>query len=213
MKKLLVYLVSFIALFVIAFGLYNQMTGEIEEEVLTESIAIDSKDEEISEQTISSEPAEAILDTHPKSELKMGWQGPETTYLDEAGIEHSLSNNEGKPTLINIWATWCPPCRDEMPLFDDSYALYGDQVNFIMLNALNSRPTETQERALEFVDDMDLSFPIYFDQDSNNQIEFIANMLPLTVLLDSKGEIIETVRGQVSPAKLKQLLGKVIEVS
>ncbi|MBG9988273.1 TlpA family protein disulfide reductase [Aerococcaceae bacterium DSM 111176] len=138
--------------------------------------------------------------------------GPVTTFLDQDGIEHSLDDNEGKPTLVNIWATWCPPCRDEMPLFEENYVQYGDEVNFVMLNALNSRPTETEEAALDFVESMGLTFPVYFDIEHNNQIEFVANMLPLTVLLDSNGEVVEVVRGQVSPAKLRQLLGKVIEI-
>ena len=96
-----------------------------------------------------------------------------------------------------------------MPYFETSYQEHGSDINFVMLNALESRPTETKQAALEFADEMNLSMPIYFDNNASNQIEFAANMLPLTALLDADGEVIEVVRGQVSPAKLKQLIAKV----
>lgn len=228
MKKIIIYLVGLIGLFVVAFGIYNRFASELDTELLNESITIVSEsveDPEVVESELNTEESEESLEsielvksesesvTISQTEIVTEWQGPMTSFLDQDGMEHSLASNDGKPTLLNVWATWCPPCRDEMPLFDENYALYGDEVNFIMLNALDSRPTETEEAALDFVEEMGLTFPIYFDIDFTNQVEFVANMLPLTVLMDSNGEVIETVRGQVSPAKLKQLLGKVIDIS
>lgn len=93
-----------------------------------------------------------------------------------------------------------------MPLFEEAYQTYGSDLNIVMINALESRPTETKEVALAFADEINLSMPIYFDTDLQNQLVFGATTLPLTALLDENGTVIEIVRGQVSPAKLQQLI-------
>lgn len=138
-----------------------------------------------------------------------GWQGPESNYLNQAGDLLSLKENLGKGTLINIWASWCEPCRVEMPYFEDAYQTYGEDINFLMIDALDSRPTENQEAALAFFKEMALSMPIYFDHEMSNQYLFGATILPLTVILDEEGKVVEIVRGQVSQAKLKQMIEKI----
>ena len=215
MKKIYLYLIGFVALFAVAFIIYQSnldspavsedLTGE---QLVVESVESNSESEEASANSTSdSEDSEKSVESESESQLV--WQGPSTTYADSDGDIIRLSQNLGKPTIVNIWASWCPPCRDEMPYFESSYQEHGSDINFVMLNALESRPTETKQAALEFADEMNLSMPIYFDNNASNQIEFAANMLPLTALLDADGEVIEVVRGQVSPAKLKQLIAKV----
>lgn len=138
-----------------------------------------------------------------------GWQGPESNYLNAEGDLLNLSDNYGKGTLINIWASWCEPCRVEMPYFEEAYQTYGDDINFIMMDALESKPSETKEAAEAFFEEMALSMPIYFDHQMNNQYLFGATILPLTVILDDEGKVVEIVRGQVSPAKLNQMIEKI----
>lgn len=218
MKKIYLYLIGFVALFAVAFIIYQSnldspaVSEDLTEEHLVvesvESVESSSESEEAPTNSTSvSEVSEESVESESESQLV--WQGPSTTYADSDGDIIRLSQNLGKPTIINIWASWCPPCRDEMPYFETSYQEHGSDINFVMLNALESRPTETKQAAIEFADEMNLSMPIYFDNNASNQIEFAANMLPLTALLDADGEVIEVVRGQVSPAKLKQLIAKV----
>lgn len=205
MKKIYLYLIGFVTLFGIAFVIYqsNLDTPAVsEEQIIVESVDSSSESKEAS--TSSSAVSE-----ESGSERQLLWQGPSTSYADVEGEMIQLSDNMGKPTIVNIWASWCPPCRDEMPYFETSYQEHGSDINFVMLNALESRPTETKEAALKFAKEIGLTMPIYFDDNASNQIEFTANMLPLTALLDAEGEVIEVVRGQVSPAKLKQLISKV----
>ena len=59
---------------------------------------------------------------------------PDFTMTDADGSEVSLSDFLGKPIVINFWATWCSPCKSELPTFDAAYATYGEDVQFIMLN-------------------------------------------------------------------------------
>lgn len=198
MKRLLLILLSAVVIFSGAYVIYQQNIDEPADFVVIES----SQSQELASEVIESEESEESISTV--------WRGPSTTYLDEEDNVHRLLDNAGQPMIINIWASWCPPCRDEMPLFEQAYQEHGDELTFLMVNALESRPSETKEVALDYVESIDLSMPIYFDNQFANQIEFSASTLPLTAVLDENGEVVEIVRGQVSPAKLKQMINKVL---
>lgn len=157
------------------------------------------------------ESSQAVVASEMSIEAALqAWQGPDSTYLNAEGNLIDLADNYGKGTLINIWASWCEPCRVEMPYFEEAYQTYGDDINFLMIDALESRPTETQAAALAFFEEMELSMPIYFDNEMANQFLFGATILPLTLILDDEGKVIEIVRGQVSPAKLTQMINKIL---
>ena len=84
-----------------------------------------------------------------------------TVYTTD-GTPVSLSDHFGRPILINFWATWCPPCKSEMPDFDRVYADYGDDVVFMMIN-MTDGSRDTVESAAAFVADNGYSFPVYYD--------------------------------------------------
>ena len=220
MKKLLLLITTIIVLFGGAFYIYqsNSVTEEVVTEESSTEISPQVKSDESHVATSStieeSEPMEeeskgSIVITS-NNQPKTDWEGPSSIYLNTDGDEIDLSENYGKGTLINIWASWCEPCKVEMPYFEEAYQTYGDDINFLMINATESKPTETQEAALTFADEMDLSMPIYFDTEMSNQYLFGATILPLTVILDAEGHVEEIVRGQVSPAKLTQLIEQIL---
>jgi len=220
MKKLLLLITTIIVLFGGAFYIYqsNSVTEEVVTEESSTEISPQVKSDESHVATSStieeSEPIEeeskGSIDITSNNQPKTDWEGPSSIYLNTDGDEIDLSENYGKGTLINIWASWCEPCKVEMPYFEEAYQTYGDDINFLMINATESKPTETQEAALTFADEMDLSMPIYFDTEMSNQYLFGATILPLTVILDAEGHVEEIVRGQVSPAKLTQLIEQIL---
>ena len=217
MKKLYVILALMVLLFAGAYIFYG-VNLESSEEIVTMEASLVSEEEVESEleESLAEEVSDELADSSTvasdevsESESAVGWQGPDSQYLNADGDLLQLSDNYGKGTLINIWASWCEPCRVEMPYFEAAYQTYGDDINFLMIDALDSKPSETQEAALAFFDEMDLSMPIYFDQEMNNQYLFGATILPLSVILDDEGKVVEIVRGQVSQAKLKQIINKI----
>lgn len=220
MKKLLLLITTIIVLFGGAFYIYqsNSVTEEVVTEESSTEISPQVKSDESHVATSStieeSEPMEeeskGSIDITSNNQPKTDWEGPSSIYLNTDGDEIDLSENYGKGTLINIWASWCEPCKVEMPYFEEAYQTYGDDINFLMINATESKPTETQEAALTFANQMDLSMPIYFDTEMSNQYLFGATILPLTVILDAEGHVEEIVRGQVSPAKLTQLIEQIL---
>ncbi len=105
------------------------------------------------------------------------------TLLD--GETVNLADYRGQVVLLNFWATWCPPCRAEMPTLDDYYREYQD--NGFVLLAINAG--ETPAAARTFIDANGFTFPVGLDRDNSLSIHFGATGLPLTLVLDPDGVV------------------------
>ena len=114
---------------------------------------------------------------------------PDFTFYDKDGNAYKLSDFRGKPVILNFWASWCGPCKAEMPDFNEAYAVYGDRIHFIMLN-LTDGYSETVETATAFLATTDYTFPVYFDTDSAGAITYGISSIPVTWLIDAEGNLI-----------------------
>lgn len=136
---------------------------------------------------------------------------PDFTLYDDDGNAHQLSEFFGKPVVINFWASWCPPCRNEMPVFDEAFSEYGDEVNFLMVN-LTDGSRETRDSARSFIEDQGYSFPVYYDLDGQGSSEYQLYYIPDTYFINSDGQIISFAQGSISEEdfnkQLADLLGK-----
>ncbi|MDO4432751.1 MAG: TlpA disulfide reductase family protein [Aerococcaceae bacterium] len=198
MKKIVGIILAMAALFLGATSFYQMnstTTVKIEESI--ESVAVSSE-------SLSASESSSSFSLRVANKLDENLSlAPSVTLEDSEGNRHDLSEFAGKPTIINLWASWCPPCREEMPYFEAAYQTYGDQINFVMLNALESRPTETKEVAQAFIEEIEMSAPVYYDVKFNNQIKFGATIMPTTVLLNDRGQIVKFIRGAVSQETLE----------
>jgi thiol-disulfide isomerase/thioredoxin len=102
---------------------------------------------------------------------------------DIEGRENNFSASHGKITIVNLWATWCPPCIAEMPSLQNLYDKYDDQLAFYFVS------NEKSEILKRFLKAKDYSFPVYTPA-SNYPKEFDSNSLPTTYVLDQNGKII-----------------------
>lgn len=102
---------------------------------------------------------------------------------DLEGKENNFSASQGKITIVNLWATWCPPCVAEMPSFQKLYDKYGEQLAFYFVS--NEKP-ETLHR---FLNAKKYNLPVYVPG-SNYLKEFGSNSLPTTYVLNQEGRII-----------------------
>lgn len=123
------------------------------------------------------------------------------TLPDLEGRERSLSEWDGDLVLLNFWATWCPPCLREMPLFQEAHERYASRGFTIVAVAVDEI-----EEARAFVDKLGIGFPVLIGQedaiavarDYGNRI----GALPYSALIDRSGKIRETHRGEVTDTDL-----------
>lgn len=101
------------------------------------------------------------------------------------GEEIHFSDLLGKPLLLNIWATWCPPCRNELPFFQQAFEKYGEEITFVFLSV-----DDDKADAEEFMTENGYTFPVYMDVPSNSLMAYGIGSIPVTVLVDPEGNII-----------------------
>src|SRR5690606_26329345 len=116
----------------------------------------------------------------------------------------SLSDNGGKPTIINIWASWCGPCREEMPLLQKASQQYGDQVNFRLINTGDGKITMD-----DYLQKQDFTFPILRDESGEVADDYQIINIPQTFIVDEQGQVIKRVMGTLSEEELMNIMKKI----
>lgn len=114
-----------------------------------------------------------------------GQAAPDFVLKSAAGQNLRLSEYRGDVVMINFWATWCGPCRQEMPLLDDLYNRY-QRVGF---NLLGVNIDDDSGRAMEMVDELGVSFPVLFDEKKEVSKLYQVEAMPVTILVDRHGTV------------------------
>jgi cytochrome c biogenesis protein CcmG, thiol:disulfide interchange protein DsbE len=122
-----------------------------------------------------------------------GFLAPDFALQDAQGQTIRLSDLRGKPVLLNLWASWCPPCQAEMPALQKAYTLYAPQ-GFTIL-AINTTYQDQMSSAQSFVTRSGLTFPILFDTDGRVSRAYLVNAMPTSFFIDRKGVIQKVVIG------------------
>ena len=118
---------------------------------------------------------------------------PDFTVVDMKGNERKLSEFIGKPIILNFWASWCGPCKMEMPDFDEAYQQYGSEIHFLMVNC-TTRSRETMDTAKTLIADEGFTFPVYFDTTNEASYLYGASAIPMTFFIDANGDMITYAR-------------------
>lgn len=118
---------------------------------------------------------------------------PDFTLLDSQGNMVSLSDFSGQAVLVNVWASWCGPCRQEMPALERVYQEFKD-LGFTIL-AVNATSQDNRTSADQFVQEMGLTFPILYDTDNLVYKNYQVRALPSSYFILPNGIIQEVVIG------------------
>lgn len=142
-------------------------------------------------------------DSAPDTTDPDAYKAPGFTVQDGDGNAVSLADMIGKPVILNLWASWCPPCKAEMPDFEAAYKEYGDTIHFMMINMTDGFQ-ETVEKAKSFLADVGYTFPVYFDTESEAAIAYNATSIPATYFIDAEGNLVVYARGMLDAENLQK---------
>ncbi|MCL1917468.1 MAG: TlpA family protein disulfide reductase [Peptococcaceae bacterium] len=110
---------------------------------------------------------------------------------------------KGKPIVLNFWASWCPPCKNEMPEFNKVYQDIGNDIQFAMVD-LTDGQRETQAIGAKYVKDQGYVFPVYFDSQQEASKVYGIRAIPTTLFIDKDGYIINTIQGGIDEQTLRE---------
>ena len=127
---------------------------------------------------------------------------PDFTVLDWDGNEVHLSDFRGKPVVLNFWASWCGPCKMEMPDFQSKCDELAGEVVFVMVNATDGG-RETVDTAKAFISESGYTFPVYFDTSYEAIYAYGVNAFPTTLFIDAEGYLVAYGQGAMSADTLQ----------
>lgn len=131
----------------------------------------------------------------------VGKEAPQFSLSDTNGRQLDLATFRGRVVIVNFWATWCPPCRQEMPLFQNVYLQ-----NYKQLYVLAVNVEEPSGVVSNFLANRHITFPVLLDSDGDVSALYRVTALPTTYIIDQEGIIRFTHVGLMSESQLKKYL-------
>lgn len=185
-KKLVFVLIGFIALFVISFVAYNYLNSKYNKENKNSTdITEDNKD--------STEQAKDFV------------------VYDKNLNQVKLSDYKGKPVVVNFWASWCPPCRSEMPTFNEISSKYSQDNLVILMVNLTDGERETMDTANQFIKNNNYNMNVLFDNDNSAAINYNILSIPRTIFIDKNGNIVKDHSGVISKDELESEINEILK--
>jgi peroxiredoxin len=142
----------------------------------------------------------------PPENPQIGAVAPDFVLTDLNGDEVELRDFRGHVVLLNFWATWCPPCRLEIPMFVEVYEELKDQ-GFVIV-AVNMR--EGRDKVAEFVDENEMSFPVLLDPTVEVGRRYLAYSIPRNIVIDRDGIVRQIVTGMMREAQLLEAVRELL---
>ncbi len=155
-----------------------------------------------------------VEDNEEKSSDKIAPPAIDFTLKDQYGNSHTLSDYKGKVVFLNFWATWCPPCRKEMPDIEDLYHNYNLNKEDVVILGVSSPKSDintntrevNKEGVLKFINENGYTFPILFDETGEVFSAYGISSLPTTFMIDKDGNIYGYVPGMLTKDMMKNII-------
>ncbi|SEM54308.1 Peroxiredoxin [Mesobacillus persicus] len=166
--------------------------------------SIESEKEVAEPSTEELDPTSEEIPGADLSEVKEGKAAPDFELTTPDGETVKLSDYQGKKVILNFWATWCPPCKAEMPHMQDFYEK--NKENDIEILAVNLTNMDKGQAAIEeFVTDYGLTFEIPLDEDGSIGMQYQAFSIPTSYMIDTNGVITKKIVGPMDGAMMENL--------
>ena len=180
-KKTIIWAIVFIALLGGAYILYNILS-----EKYNPDQALQSEEENLTQESEK-------------------FAAPDFTVYDAEGNEVKLSDFFGKPIVLNFWASWCPPCKGELPYFNEVYLNQKDSIVFVMVDLVDDQ-RETQQSGQSYIESQGYDFDVYFDSKQQAAYTYNISSIPTTILIDAEGNMVKAYIGSVDENTLNDAI-------
>lgn len=185
-KIVLILLLVFVVLLGGAYVLYSRFSDDFKQEQLSGQAASNAGDS-----------ASSGADGKEKQ------AAPDFTVYDADGNAAQLSDYIGKPIVLNFWASWCGPCKNEMPEFNEKSIELEGKVQFLMVN-MTDGSRETLDTAKTYVESEGFTFPVLYDTDIDAANTYRVYSLPTTYFIDENGGLTARASGTIDAATLQK---------
>lgn len=131
---------------------------------------------------------------------EIGMKAPKISLKNINNREINLKDFQGKKVLLNFWASWCPPCKEEMPALQQLESNHGREIIILAINI-----GETKATAVNFMQENNLNFPVLLDRDKSTAQKYLVRGVPMSYFLDENGIITDKVVGAIDYQKMLKL--------
>ena len=195
---LIIIAVLFVAALIVSVRIYGRLSEKTDPPANTLSQSVSEKNNSDTAEGNSSENAES--DSVEKA--------ADFYAFDLNGNKVTLDEKIGKPVVVNFWATWCPPCKAELPHFEKLYKELGGEVEFMMVDMTDGE-RETVNDVKDFVEENGYTFPVYCDSDQNAAMTYSVYSIPVTLFIDKEGNLSDMRVGVLDEETLKSGIEKI----
>lgn len=192
--KIIIYILIFVILIFACTKLYENLSNNYNKDIILEN-------------SVSTENGN--LEKNNIEEEKIVEKAKDFSVTNQDGQIVKLSDYFGSPIVVNFWATWCSPCKSELPAFEELSKEYDGKVKFMMVN-LTDGYQETVELVKEFVNANNYIFPVFFDTEYSASSAYQTNYIPETIFIDKDGNMVNKHIGAMNKETLKKYIDTLI---